>query len=181
MKLRHHLTCRIFLDEVELIIFNPVQQRSYDNCWVPQAKPFHLAQNKINFVPDLEHRGEVEKMFLGRLFLPARGLDQSLDELLFAGNEVDHAALCMPDQCDAANSADSDGIRNFEFAVPQIRSPRTDNESEIIGDVKVLSIVHAHPHQQAGVGVRIQLPSEVVVLEQEADRGLPVLGKNIFF
>jgi hypothetical protein len=87
----------------------------------------------------------------------------------------------MSDQCDAANSADSDGIRNFEFAVPQIRSPRTDNESEIIGDVKVLSIVHAHPDQQVGIGIHIQLPSEVVVLEQEADRGLPVLGKNIFF
>jgi hypothetical protein len=87
----------------------------------------------------------------------------------------------MPDQCDAANSADSDGIRNFEFAVPQIRAPSTNDEREIIGDVKVLSIVHAHPDQQVGIGVQIRLSSEVVVLEQEADRGLPVLRKNIFF
>jgi len=104
-------------------------------------------------------------MFLGRLFLPARGFDQSMDELLFAGNEIDHAALCMSDQCDAANSADSDGIRNFEFAVPQIRSPRTDNESEIIGDVKVAFDCpctsrstswhwHTHPTSVRGCGTR---------------------------
>jgi hypothetical protein len=174
------LALRSFFYEIETIIFNAVQQRSYYNLRVPQAKPLDFAQNKINFVSNFEHWGEVKKMLFGGLFLPACRFDKALNKLRFAGDEVDHPALCVTDQRDASYSADCDGIRNFEFAVPEVCTPRTDNERKIIRNMKMFPIIHAHPDQHVGVGVRVKIPPEIVVLEQKSDRGLPVLRGDVF-
>jgi hypothetical protein len=59
----------------------------------------------------------------------------------------------MSDQRNAADSADSDGIGDFEFTIPQICTTSTNNEREIVGNMKMLSMVHAHPDQQFSVRV----------------------------
>lgn len=120
------------MNEIKPIIFNPIEHRSHKDLRISQAEAFDFTQHKIHLITDLEHRGEVGKMFLGGFFLPACGIYKALDELVLPGDEIHHSALRMPDQRNAADSADSDRIGDLKFAVPQVRSAGSKYEREIV-------------------------------------------------
>src|SRR2546422_11648938 len=109
------------------------------------------------------------------MLLPTCRMYQALNELIFASDEIHHAALGMTDQSNAADSTDSDCIGDFEFAISQICTTRTNNECEIVRNSKMFSIVHTHSDQQAGISVRIEITLDVVKFEQPPDGGPLIL------
>jgi hypothetical protein len=170
----------VFLNKVEAVVFNPVQQWSNHDLWVSEAKSFDFTHDKVHFVTNFEHRCEVKEVFFGRLRLPSRPFHQALDELIFPRNQVYHPALSMSNQSDATNSADGNCIGDFEFAVPQISAASPNNKCEIVRNMKVLPVVHTHPDQQLGACVQVKLSLEIMVFEQPPDRGFPVLRRDVF-
>src|SRR5437762_7350591 len=101
-----NFTRRTILNEIEAIIFDSVEQGSHENLRVSEAKTFHLARCEFNFVSNFKPWSEVTKMFLRGLPFPACGFHQSLDELIFSRNEVNHATLIMTHQSEATNPSD---------------------------------------------------------------------------
>lgn len=172
------IASRFFLDEIETIVFDSVQQWCHQDFRVPQAKPFDLTQDEIYLIADFERGGKSGTMLLGRLRLPTGPIDQAANELFFAGDKIYHPTLCMSDQRDATNSANSDGIRDFEFTVSQIGTAGTDDKCKVIRNVKVLSVVHTHSDQQLRVGIGAKFPFEM--FEEKPNGCLPILRRNIF-
>ena len=54
------------------------------------------------------------------------------------------------------------------------------DESKIIRHVKMLAVVHAHANEKFCISIILKFPVEVVILQQQPDRSVSVLGKNIF-
>ena len=86
----------------------------------------------------------MDEMLLGPFSVPTGILNQSFDERLAFGMEIDHAAVIVADQRDAPDLTNGDGMRHFEFAVAQIGAARANDISKVIRDVQVLAMIHAH-------------------------------------
>ena len=91
------------------------------------------------------------KMFFCCLRLPPSTFHKTTDELFFSTDEIDHPTLIVTNDCNAANISHGEGIRDFELAVTQVCAARTDYEREIVGNVKMLPIVHTHTDEQLSV------------------------------
>ena len=119
------------------------------------------------------------KMFLGPFGGPPGLLDEAPDKLLFARNEIDHAALRMPDESDRTGAAHCDRIGNLKFAVPEVGAARADDECEIVGDTEVLSVVHAHADEQFRLSIYVQRFLEIVIFDEPRDGCVPEPLRNV--
>lgn len=170
---------RVFPDQVQSVVFHTVHERGNQNFRVPQTKSFDLAKDEVSFIANLEHWREMMEMLFCSLSLPSGALHKAADELLLPADEVDHSALVVTNERYAVHITDSDGVRYFEFAVPQICTAGPYDERKIVGDVKMLSIVHAHSDEQLRSCVDFMRAIKVMVFEQQPDRGSTVLRRNV--
>lgn len=68
---------------------------------------------------------------------------------------------------------------NAEFVVAHVGARRTQHEREVVGDPQRLPAIHAHANQHLRCRHRPNGPSEVVVLEKQPDRRIPILGQYV--
>jgi len=80
------------------------------------------------------------EMFFCCVRLPPGTLDKTTDELFLATDEIDHSALIVANECNAANITDRDSIGDLELTIPQICTTSTNNECEIVRNMKVLRL-----------------------------------------
>jgi len=118
-------------------------------------------------------------MFFGVLFLPATSFDEAFDEEILAGGEIDHAAMVMRDERNMGDTADGDGIRDFEFTITEVGAARAQYEREIVRDAQKFAAVHAHANKKFGLGIRFERALQILVFEKTSNRGISVFGRNV--
>jgi hypothetical protein len=170
---------RLFIDTVEEVILDAVDEGRDGNKGIAEPKPFGFAEYKIDFVPDFEHRCEMDEMVFGGCRVPASPFDEAAHELFFPRDEVHHPAFVMADECDGAHATNSHSIRHLELAVAQVCPARSDDEGKVVGNVEVLPVIHAHPDEEAGRSEGFVRPREVMVLEKPAYRRIPEMGRDV--
>ena len=118
-------------------------------------------------------------MILSVLFSPAPFFDEAFDEEIFAGGEVDHAAVVVRDKGDVGDAANGDGIGDLEFAVPKVGAARAKNERKIVRDVQEFAAVYAHADENLGQGINLEWAAKVLVFEKTPDWGAAVFRRNV--
>jgi hypothetical protein len=58
----------------------------------------------------------------------------------------------MSDQREAADTADTNGVRDFEFTISEVCAAGSNDKRKVVRNMKMLSVIHTHPNQQLGVG-----------------------------
>ncbi len=137
----------LFAHKIQPVVFHFVNHWRDGDFRIAQPEPLRFAQNKIHFIADFKHRGEMHEVFLRTLSVPARGFNKTFHESVFACNKIHHAAMIVTDERNVPDTAHRNSIRNFELAVAQVGATRTDDEREIVRHVQMLAVVHAHAHQ----------------------------------
>ena len=115
--------------------------------WEELLQPFLLTEDEAFLVFEVKLRGKLIEMFRGFLPAPARVFHDTLNEILLAGEEIDHSAIVMPYESDIADSQHGDGVGHLELHIADIGPGGTDDESKVLRDTELFAGIHTHGYE----------------------------------